>query len=48
MTRAGIEPATFRFVAQNLNLCAIAVNMWYLAEFFLELEIFQIEIVEKF
>ena len=26
MTPAGIEPATFRFVAQNLNHCATAVN----------------------
>ena len=25
MTPAGIEPATFRFVAQNLNRCATAV-----------------------
>jgi len=25
MTPAGIEPATFRFVAQNLNHCATAV-----------------------
>jgi len=25
MTPAGIEPATFRFVAQHLNHCAIAV-----------------------
>ena len=25
MTPSGIEPATFRFVAQNLNHCAIAV-----------------------
>jgi len=23
MTQSGIEPATFRFVAQNLNHCAI-------------------------
>ena len=25
LTLAGIEPATFRFVAQNLNHCATAV-----------------------
>ena len=25
MTRAGIEPATFRFVTQHLNHCATAV-----------------------
>ena len=25
MTRTGIEPATFRFVAQHLNHCATAV-----------------------
>ena len=27
MTPAGIEPATFRFVAQRLNHCATAVPM---------------------
>jgi len=27
MTPAGIEPATFRFVAQHLNHCAIAVSV---------------------
>jgi len=26
MTLAGIEPATFRFVAQHLNHCATAVT----------------------
>ena len=26
MTQAGIEPATFRFVAQHLNRCATAVS----------------------
>jgi len=26
MTPAGIEPATFRFVAQHLNHCATAVH----------------------
>ena len=26
MTPAGIEPATFRFVAQDLNDCATAVS----------------------
>ena len=29
MTRAGIEPATFRFVAQHLNYCATAVPSRY-------------------
>ena len=31
MTPAGIEPATFRIVAQNLNHCATAVPLlnWY-------------------
>jgi len=28
MTPAGIEPATFRFVAQPLNHCATAVPEW--------------------
>ena len=28
MTPAGIEPATFRFVAQHLNRCATAVPRW--------------------
>ena len=27
MTQAGIEPATFRFVAQHLNHCATAVPL---------------------
>jgi len=27
MTQAGIEPATFRFVAQHLNHCATAVTL---------------------
>jgi len=27
MTPAGIEPATFRFVAQHLNHCATAIPM---------------------
>ena len=27
MTPAGIEPATFRFVAQHLNHCATAVEL---------------------
>jgi hypothetical protein len=30
MTPSGIEPATFRFVAQNLNHCATAVPNWYI------------------
>jgi len=29
MTPAGIEPATFRFVAQHLNHCATAVILRY-------------------
>ena len=29
MTPAGIEPATFRFVAQHLNHCATAVPIIY-------------------
>ena len=35
MTPAGIEPATFRFVAQHLNHCATAVPyyMWYKSVF---------------
>jgi len=28
MTPAGIEPATFRFVAQHLNHCATAIPEW--------------------
>ena len=28
MTPAGIEPATFRFVAQHLNHCATAVTQY--------------------
>ena len=28
LTSAGIEPATFRFVAQNLNHCATAVPQY--------------------
>jgi len=27
MAPAGIEPATFRFVAQHINLCATAVPL---------------------
>ena len=36
MTPAGIEPATFRFVAQHLNHCATAVPLFplYLTKFF--------------
>jgi len=30
MTPAGIEPATFRFVAQHLNHCATAVPAFHL------------------
>ena len=30
MTPAGIEPATFRFVAQHLNHCATAVPTGYI------------------
>ena len=30
LTPAGIEPATFRFVAQHLNHCATAVPAWLL------------------
>ena len=29
MTQTGIEPATFRFVAQHLNHCATAVRYGY-------------------
>jgi len=29
MTSSGIEPATFRFIAQRLNHCAIAVPKFY-------------------
>ena len=34
MTPAGIEPATFQFVAQHLNHCATAVPtfIWYVNE----------------
>ena len=28
MTPSGIEPATFRFVAQRLNYCATAMPSW--------------------
>ena len=33
MTPAGIEPATFRFVAQHLNHCATAVPSFFLREY---------------
>ena len=33
MTLAGIEPATFRFVAQHLNHCATAGKSDYITEF---------------
>jgi len=37
MTPAGIEPATFRFVAQHLNHCATAVPTYFMPNiFFLE------------
>jgi len=29
LTPAGIEPATYRFVAQHLNHCATAVPLYY-------------------
>ena len=29
MTPAGIEPVTFRFVAQHLNHCAVTVTLIY-------------------
>ena len=29
MTQSGIEPMTFRFVAQHLNHCATAVPVWF-------------------
>ena len=32
LTPAGIEPATFRFVAQHLNHWATAVPTWYLSQ----------------
>jgi len=32
LTPAGIEPATFRFVAQHLNHCATAVPYIYTTE----------------
>ena len=32
MTPSGIEPATFRFVAQYLNHCATAVPISYTSE----------------
>jgi len=35
VTPAGIEPATFRFVAQHLNHCAIAVPCPYWTLFYL-------------
>ena len=46
LTPAGIEPATFRIVAQHLNHCATAVPS-YLAYFFLERETFESEVVEE-
>ena len=33
MTPSGIEPATFRFVAQYLNHCATAVVTWKIVSF---------------
>ena len=35
MTPAGIEPATFRFVAQHLNHCATAVPHVYNVDFYI-------------
>jgi len=32
LTPAGIEPATFRFVAQHLNHCATVVPIHYLVD----------------
>jgi len=37
MTPAGIEPATFRFVAQRLNHCATAVTFTFLKSFLLHI-----------
>ena len=34
MTPAGIEPATFRFVAQHLNHCATAVTQQFIVLLF--------------
>ena len=41
MTPAGVEAATFRFVAQHLNHCATAEFLSYLSHFFLEWEMLQ-------
>ena len=37
MTPAGIEPATFRFVAQHINQCATAVPRYFSTGTFLPL-----------
>ena len=40
MTLSGIEPETFRFVAQHLNHCATAVHLqvWYCDSIIRQLE----------
>ena len=46
MTSAGIEPATFRFVAQHLNYCATAVPRLYEVEKLILLEVRHLTLAE--
>ena len=44
LTLAGIEPATFRFVAQHLNHCATAVPLLYIYIYYKKLRIINYKI----
>jgi len=49
MTLAGIEPATFRFVAQHLNHCATAVEIinYYDCTFWFSLIVHHVNCMKK-